>query len=131
MTRMPQLGGPAGQLGMMLMRLGDEERAKQVLDEAFKRDPFNVRVNNTLKVLEVLDTYETLETDHFRIKFDPQKDKILARYMGQWLEAVYPQLCKQMGFSPPEKSLFEVFSRTRNTDGHGWFSARMVGLPHI
>jgi cellulose synthase operon protein C len=131
MTRMPQLVAPAGQLGMMLMRLGDEERAKHVLDEAFKSDPFNVRVINTLKVLEVLDAYETLETEHFRIKFDPKKDKVLARYMGQWLEEVYPGLCKQMGFAPPEKSLFEVFSRAKNTDGHGWFSARMVGLPHI
>jgi cellulose synthase operon protein C len=131
MTRMPQLVAPGGQLGMMLMRLGDEDRAKQVLGEAFKADPFNVRVINTLKVLEVLDTYETLETDHFRIKFDPGKDKIIAHYMGRWLEEVYPQLCTQMGFSPPEKSLFEVFNRAKNTDGHGWFSARMVGLPHI
>ena len=47
-----------------------------MLDEAFKIDPFNVRVNNTLKVLEVLDGYETLETEHFRIKFDPAKDKL-------------------------------------------------------
>ncbi|MEX0979062.1 MAG: tetratricopeptide repeat protein, partial [Pirellulales bacterium] len=94
-------------------------------------DPFNVRVNNTLKVLEVLDGYETLETEHFRIKFDPQKDKVLAESMGQWLEEVYPQLVKQMGFVPPDKSLFEVFSSAKNTDGHGWFSARMVGLPHI
>jgi tetratricopeptide (TPR) repeat protein len=51
--------------------------------------------------------------------------------MGQWLEEVYPELAQQMGFAPPEKSLFEVFSRAKNTDGHGWFSARMVGLPHI
>jgi tetratricopeptide (TPR) repeat protein len=36
-----------------------------------------------------------------------------------------------MGYAPPEKSLFEVFSQAKNTDGHGWFSARMVGLPHI
>ncbi|HEV3136897.1 MAG TPA: tetratricopeptide repeat protein [Pirellulales bacterium] len=131
MTRMPQLVAPAGKLGMMAMRLGEEERAKQVLDEAFKADPFNVRVANTLKVLEVLDAYETFETEHFRIKFDPEKDKIIARYMGRWLEEVYPQLCSQMGFSPPGKSLFEVFSRAKNTNGHGWFSARMVGLPHI
>ncbi len=131
MNRMPQLTGPAGQLGMMLMRLGEEERAKQVLDEAFKIDPFNVRVNNTLKVLEVLDTYQTLETEHFRIKFDPAKDAMVAGYMGQWLEEVYPQLVRQMGFAPPQKSLFEVFSQAKNTDGHGWFSARMVGLPHI
>ncbi len=131
MTRMPQLTAPAGQLGMMLMRLGEEARAKAVLDEAFKIDPFNVRVNNTLKVLEVLDGYQTHETEHFRIKYDGEKDTILARYMGQWLEEVYPQLVRQMGFAPPEKSLFEVFCHAKNTDGHGWFSARMVGLPHI
>ncbi len=131
MTRMPQLIGPGGQLGMMLMRLGEEEQAKAVLDEAFKIDPFNVRVNNTLKVLEVLATYETQETEHFRIKFDPAKDRLLARYMGDWLEEVYPHLVRQMGYAPPDKSLFEVFSQAKNTDGHGWFSARMVGLPHI
>ncbi len=130
-TRMPRLIEPGGRLGMMLMRLGEEEEAKQVLDASFETDPFNVRVNNTLKVLEVLDGYETLETEHFRIKFDPDKDRLTAQYMGRWLEEVYPQLVKQLGFEPPEKSLFEVFNQARNTDGHGWFSARMVGLPRI
>ncbi|MEX0679020.1 MAG: tetratricopeptide repeat protein [Pirellulales bacterium] len=131
MARMPQLIASSGRLGMMLMRLGEEAEARKVLDESIEADPFNVRVNNTLKVLEVLDAYETIETEHFRIRFDPKKDGILARYMGQWLEEVYPQLVKQMGFAPPEKSLFEVFCQARNTDGHGWFSARMVGLPRI
>jgi cellulose synthase operon protein C len=130
-TRMPRLIEPGGRLGMMLMRLGEEEEAKRVLDASFEADPFNVRVNNTLKVLEVLDSYETLETEHFRIKFDPDKDRLTAQYMGRWLEEVYPQLVKQLGFEPPEKSLFEVFNQARNTDGHGWFSARMVGLPRI
>ncbi|REK05504.1 MAG: tetratricopeptide repeat protein [Planctomycetota bacterium] len=131
MTRMPRLIEPPGKLGMMLMRLGEEEEARRLLDASFEADPFNVRVNNTLKVLEVLEGYETLETEHFRIRYDPQKDKLLARYMGRWLEEVYPQLVEQMGFAPPEKSLFEVFSKARNTDGHGWFSARMVGLPRV
>ena len=121
MTRMPQLVEPPGRLGMMLMRLGEEEEASRVLDASFEADPFNVRVNNTLKVLEVLDGYETLETEHFRIKYDGEQDAILAQYMGGWLERVYPQLVEQMGFEPPEKSLFEVFNHARNTDGHGWF----------
>jgi Tfp pilus assembly protein PilF len=130
-ARMPQLIRPPGQLGMMLMRLGDEDQARKVLDAAFRDDPFNVRVNNTIKVLEVLDGYETLETEHFRIRYDAEKDSVTPRAMGQWLEEVYPQLVKQMGFVPEGKSLFEVFSSAKNTDGHGWFSARMVGLPRI
>lgn len=130
-TRMPQLTEAAGQCGLMLMRLGEEDRASKLLKESFEIDPFNVRVSNTLKVLEVLEEYETLETAHFIIKFDPKYDKILARYAAEWLEELYPQLCKQLGYEPPEKSLFEIFNRARNTDAHGWFSARMVGLPDI
>ena len=93
-----------------------------MLDEAFEIDPFNVRVNNTLKVLEVLDGYETLETEHFRIKFDPARRTSCwrATWASGWKKSIR-SLCKQMGFAPPEKSLFEVFSRAKNTDGHGWF----------
>jgi len=127
----PKLAYPSGQEGMMLMRLGQEETARKLLEAAFDADPFNVRVSNTLKVLEVLDGYETLETEHFLIRFDPKHDKLLAQYAAAWLEEQYPLLCKQFGFEPPEKSLFEIFNQAKNTSGHGWFSARMVGLPHI
>ncbi len=130
--RMPQLIEPPSALGMVLMRLGDEPAAKAALDAAFEADPFHVRVNNSLKVLEVLDTYAVLETDHFVLRFDRGKDEILAKYMARYLEdEVYPELTAQFGFAPQGKSLFEVFSRAKNTSGHGWFSARMVGLPYI
>jgi tetratricopeptide (TPR) repeat protein len=129
--RLPQHPLARGQWGLMLMRLGEEQPAQKILAESFAADPFNVRVKNTLEVLEVLAGYETLETAHFIIRFDPQHDKILARYAGAWLEEVYPELCRQLGYEPPQKSLFEIFNRARNTSGHGWFSARMVGLPSI
>ena len=116
----------------MHMRLGDEAEAEKLLDESFEIDPFNVRVSNTLKVLDVLDGYATLETEHFIIKFDRGKDELLARYAAEYLEEeVYPALCKQFGFEPEGKSLFEIFNQAKNTGGHGWFSARMVGLPYI
>ena len=131
-ARMPQLVEPYGELGIALMRLGDEAEAKKQLDKAFEIDPFNVRVNNMLKVLEVLDGYAVLETEHFVIKFDRGRDEILAQYAGKYLEEeVYPELCRKFDYRPKEKSLFEIFSRARNTSGHGWFSARMVGLPFV
>jgi predicted Zn-dependent protease len=130
--RMPQLTTARGELGMMLMRLGEEAEAKKLLDESFAVDPFNVRVSNMRKVLEVLDDYAVLETPHFVLKFDRVKEEIFARYVAKYLEEeVYPELTKQFGFEPEGKSLFEIFSRSRNTGGHGWFSARMVGLPYV
>lgn len=129
--RMPRMIGPQAGLGMMYMRLGREEEARRLLDAAFDSDPFNVRVKNTLEVLDVLDGYETHETEHFVIRYDPARDKLLAQYMGHELERVFPELCEQFGFTPPEKSLFEIFNKARNSNGHGWFSARMVGLPYV
>lgn len=129
---MPQLIGVHGDLGMVLMRMGEEETAKKVLDEAFAADPFNVRVKNTLEVLDVLSTYETIETDHFVIRFDPSKDRLLAVYMSRFLEEnVFPTVCEGLNYTPKDKSLIEIFNQAKNTTGHGWFSARMVGLPYI
>jgi Tfp pilus assembly protein PilF len=130
--RMPQLVAPYGQLGLIQMRLADEAAAEKTLAKAFEIDPFNVRVSNSIKVLEVLAGYATIETDHFVIKFDRGHDEVLARAAAKYLEDdVYPALCKRLGYEPRGKSLFEFFSRAKNTDGHGWFSARMVGLPYV
>ncbi|HWB12135.1 MAG TPA: tetratricopeptide repeat protein [Pirellulales bacterium] len=132
LERMPQLTGPRGALGLMYLRLGNEAEAKRLLDESFDVDPFNVRVANSLKVLQVLDDYAVLETPHFVLRFDRGQDELLARYAGRYLEEeVYPRLVKQFGFEPREKSLFEFFSRARGSDAHTWFSARMVGLPYV
>jgi tetratricopeptide (TPR) repeat protein len=129
---MPQRIGPRGKLGLIDMRLGEEVAANKVLREAFTVDPFNVRVNNTLKVLDVLADYSLIESEHFVIKFDRAHDELLARYASKYLEAeVFPSLVKTLGCKPAGKTLIEIFNRSRNTDGHGWFSARMVGLPYI
>ncbi|HVX11836.1 MAG TPA: tetratricopeptide repeat protein [Pirellulales bacterium] len=132
LDRMPQLTVTRGALGLMYLRLGEEAEAKRLLDESFEVDPFNVRVANSVKVLEVLDGYAVLETEHFVLKFDRGQDELLARYAGRYLEEdVYPTLVKRFGFEPRDKSLFEIFSRARNSDAHTWFSARMVGLPYV
>ncbi len=130
--RMPQLVAPYGQLGLIEMRLADEAAAEKTLKQAFEVDPFNVRVNNTLKVLEVLAGYATIETEHFVLKFDRAQDEVLARTAAVYLEdEVFPRLVQRLGYEPKQKTLIEFFSRAHNTDGHGWFSARMVGLPYV
>ncbi|MBN8628398.1 MAG: tetratricopeptide repeat protein [Planctomycetes bacterium] len=130
--KLPQLTSARGELGLMHMRLGEEVEARKVLDESFAIDPFNVRVMNQRKVLDVLSEYAVIETKHFVIKFDRGKDELLAKYAARYLEdEVYPELTKLYGFEPEGKSLFEIFNRSRNTGGHGWFSARMVGLPFV
>lgn len=130
--RMPRLLYTRGQLGLLLMRLGDETEARRLLEDSFRDDPFNVRVRNQLEVLDVLQKYGSLETEHFVIKYDAQRDALLARYASQYLEAqVYPAAVAMFGFEPPQKSLFEMFSTANGVSGHSWFSARMTGLPFV
>ncbi len=128
---LPQMPGPAAGLGLMYLRLGREDEARHLLTQAAAEDPFHVRVSNSLEVLEVLADYETIESDHFRVRFDPQADALLARLLLEHLERVLPRLETWLGHAPGDKVLFEILNRARNTEAHGWFSARMVGLPYV
>jgi len=129
--RLPQLVAPRGQLGLVLMRLGEETEAARLLDESFAIDPFNVRVKNQLEVLGLLKNYTVVETDHFVLKFDRGQNELLAKYAARHLEETFADLTKRLGYVPKDKTLIEIFSRHGNESGQNWFSARMVGLPLI
>ncbi|MGZ0168367.1 MAG: tetratricopeptide repeat protein [Planctomycetales bacterium] len=128
---MPELSQPKTSLGMLYMQTGRSVQAKQLLDEAFKADPYHVRVSNMRKVLGVLSNYETITTDHFVIRVDSQADQILGEYMAEYLEEVYPELVELYGYEPPQRSVFEIYNNAKGLTAHQWFSARMVGLPWI
>ncbi|MFQ5734259.1 MAG: tetratricopeptide repeat protein, partial [Planctomycetaceae bacterium] len=122
---MPELAEPKTALGMLYMRIGRTKEAKAILDAAFKADPFHVRVSNMRKVLKLLDGYETIATPHFVIRFDSKADKILGRYMAEYLESIYPELTKQFGFEPPTRTQFEIYHNGGGQTGHEWFAARL------
>lgn len=121
----PQLAGPRTGLGMLQLRLGDEAEGRKLLDAAFKLDPFNVRVSNSRKVLDHLAKYETVETAHYLLRFDPLTDKLLAAWLADYLEEIHAELKGQFGYEPPGKVLIEVFN------SHEMFSGRTVGLPDL
>ena len=112
-------------LGMLYLRLGKEAEAKTLLEQAFKGDTFNVRVSNSLKVLRHLDKYDTIQTRHYDLKYDPKTDKLLAEFMAEYLEAVHDQLARDFQYEPPDRILVELFNN------HEMFSGRTVGLPDL
>ena len=128
---MPQLSAPRTQLGLLLMQTGRTEEAREVLDAAFKADPYHVRVSNMRKVLKVLESYDTLLSEHFVIHFDSKADHVLALQMIDYLESIYDELVAHYGFEPPARTHFEIYNNSGGLGAHQWFSARMVGLPWI
>ncbi|HTI49814.1 MAG TPA: tetratricopeptide repeat protein, partial [Planctomycetaceae bacterium] len=131
MASMPQLASPKTNLGMLCMRTGRNDEAAKILDQAFEADPYHVRVSNMRKVLKLLDGYESITTEHFVIRVDGQADRILGKYMAEFLEEEYPGLVKQFGFEPSTRTQFEIFNKAKGLSAHQWFSARMVGLPWV
>jgi tetratricopeptide (TPR) repeat protein len=128
---MPQLSQPKTELGLLYMQTGKTDEAQKILDDAFKSDPFHVRVSNMRKVLKVLDDYELVETEHFVIRADTEFDKLLAQYMAEYLEQVYPELTQEFRYEPPARTQIEVYNKSKGLSAHQWFSARMIGLPWI
>ena len=121
----PALPAARAGLGMLLMRTGREADARTALDAALKADPFNVRVSNSLKVLKHLDAYETVETPHYVVRFDPKADKVLAAFLADYLEDVHADMKRQFGYEPPGKVLVEAFSSRE------MFSGRTIALPTL
>ena len=131
MASMPLYAEPKTALGLLYMRIGKTDEARKILDKAFDADPFHVRVANMRKVIKLLDGYATISTDHFVVRIDSQADKLLGKYMSEYLEEIYPQLTQKFGYEPPTRTQFEIFNKSKGLSAHQWFSARMTGLPWI
>jgi cellulose synthase operon protein C len=121
----PIMPWPRDGLGLLYMRMGKEEEASKELKAAFEEDKFNVRVANSLKVLKHLEKYKTITTDHYLVRYDPEKDSVLARFVADTLEQLYANYTKQFAYTPKEPILVEVFN------SHEMFSGRTVALPDL
>ncbi len=80
-------------LGLHLMRTGDESEARRVLDAAFKAFPFDRVTINLLGLLDKLEKFEVVADGDLVFKFDPGEAKVLREYaiplaQGRLQEAV-------------------------------------------
>ena len=112
-------------LGSNLIRLGEEEEGRQSLETGFDNDPFNVMTSNMLKVFDTLETYATVESEHFKVHMSERDSLILWPYLEPLLEESWETLTAKYGFEPESKILIEVFENSAD------FAVRSVGLPDI
>lgn len=112
-------------LGSNLIRLGEEEEGKTNLEIGYENDPFNVMTSNMLKVFDTLETYATLESEHFKVHMSENDADILWPYLEPLLEESWDTLTAKYGFEPEGPILIEVFEKSED------FAVRSVGLPDI
>ncbi len=113
-------------LGVILMREGEEEEAEKYLRESYRLDIYNPRTTNFINLLQYMrENFESTRTEYFLVKWDREKDALLALFLPEYLENLYSEICGEFGYHPKNPTLVEMF------DSHDQFSARIIGLPFI
>jgi tetratricopeptide (TPR) repeat protein len=121
----PAWPAPRVELGRLFMEIGEDSLARKTLDEAFELDTFDASTHSILSLLDTLEKFARLETEHFVIKYDDQADGIIAPYFAESLEAMYPAVCRDFGAVLDHRTIIEVFP------DHMGFSLRTAGRPFI
>jgi len=121
----PQLSGAKAELGLLALRMGEEEVAKPLLVEAFKSDPFHVRLDNSLRVLRHLEKYKSVKTEHFVVRYDDRRDPFLGALLVDVLEQEYERLARTFDHRPVGPFVVELFN------SHEMFSGRIIAAPDL
>lgn len=114
-----------GVLGINQLRLGRMDEGRESLERAFAGDPYNVWYKNTLDLLDELDEYTEVETEHFLLVLHPDEAELLAPLAGALAEEAFDSLSSRYRMAPPLPIRVEFFPR------HADFSVRTLGLPGL
>ncbi len=102
-------------LGEALFELGRYAEALETLDNLLKVAP-HPRIQAyrefVAQTIQSTATLQPMETAHFRVFLDPEKDAALAPYVEEVLEQSYQRLGAIFGFTPTEKMRVEIFPTT-------------------
>lgn len=120
-------GWMRAQLGINLLRTGDEEHGLPELQESFRVDRYNVRVYNLLNLYEDTITNQYASETHapFIFRFHKDEQPVLSRYVPQLMQRAYADMTRRYHFTPQGPLRIEMFSETEH------FSVRTAGLPEI
>jgi tetratricopeptide (TPR) repeat protein len=123
LTLDPTSSRAAGDLGMHLLRTGDETGARRALDRSWRDDPFDVVTFNLLKMLDNLDQFVTVKEGIVEMKMHRDEVAVLREYAMPLAQDALKTLSARYGFTPTGPILVEIFPN------HDDFAVRNLGLP--
>ena len=119
----PTAGRPQADLGMHLLRTGDERGARQALERSFNADRFNRVTYNLLMMLDKLDAFTVVEDGDVIVKMHPDEAPVLREYAIPLAKEALKTLSAKYEYTPKEPTLIEIFPV------HDDFAVRNLGLP--
>jgi tetratricopeptide (TPR) repeat protein len=109
-------------LGLHLLRTGDEREARRALEAAFDADPYYPITFNLLQMLDTLDHFATIEADNAIIRLPPAEAPVLQYYATPIVEQALAKLGARYQIKPKGPVLVEMFEK------HDDFAVRTLGL---
>jgi tetratricopeptide (TPR) repeat protein len=112
-----------GLLGINLLRTPAHAQARQSLELAFRGDPYNVWIKNTLDLLDAQAGYRESKSPRFVFLIEGKEAPLLAPYFAEVAEEAWSRLAERYNYRPADPVRLEVYRR------HADFSVRTAGLP--
>ena len=123
--RTPHWNSPRNRLALAYMQQTDTEKAKPILEEARRLDPFNIQTTNYLRLLDSILEFKLAKSDHFAVRYSATDDPFLADEMLQYMEKNYARITSQFAYEPDERTVIELMPTSQD------FAVRTVGKPWI
>jgi tetratricopeptide (TPR) repeat protein len=124
-ARQPNWPPPIVALGLLHVQAANDDLARKWLSRAVDLDPFQRRARNSLQMLEGLAEFETLESEHFIVRYEPGVDRVMAEEMLPVLERIHERVAGEFEHEPDRKTVIELMP------DHEWFAVRITGMPAI
>jgi tetratricopeptide (TPR) repeat protein len=110
-------------LGVHLLRTGDEPGARTVLEASFKIDPFDQVTFNLLQMMDTLDQFVTAERGPIVLRMHPDEVPVMQEQALRLAEQALATFEKRYQVPIEGPILVEIFPK------HDDFAVRNVGLP--
>ena len=111
-------------LGMHLLRTGDEPGARAALESSIEIDPFDdVIRKNLLEMMDHLDTFVTVRDGDLVLRMSKEEAPVLQEYAVSLAHQALNTLSARYEFTPRGPILIEIFPK------HDDFAVRNLGLP--
>ncbi len=128
-ARAPYRAEAVCELGLLGLQSGQDTEALDSLRKAKALDPFNLRVSNSLQLVQELVSFQRLESEHFIVRYKSGPDAALATDMLPQLETMYKRVTGKgpggIDHEPAAKTVIDLMPNQR------WFAVRIAGVTRI
>jgi tetratricopeptide (TPR) repeat protein len=121
----PSAARAYGELGMHLLRTGDEVEARRALERSFTLDSFHRVTYNLLMMLDKLEDFTVVEDGNVIVKMAQEEAPVLREYAVPLAQTALKTLSAKYQFTPKGPILVEIFPV------HDDFAVRNLGLPGL